>query len=132
MTLEGEIKNICHRFIGRIPDDRNLLSLDASLAIPTRVLCFEVSGLRRHTPVRPVLLTGQTSTHRSDRSDPPVRPVWSCYISVFGSSLLALWIYQGTQWFSGEPPETPRTRCSLRQSPLMTRLRRSPGSTWVL
>jgi hypothetical protein len=29
---------------------------------------------------------------------------------------LALWINQGTQWFSGEPPETPRTRCSLRQS----------------
>jgi hypothetical protein len=38
----------------------NLLSLDASLAIPTRVLRFEVSGLRRRTPVRPVLLTGQT------------------------------------------------------------------------
>jgi hypothetical protein len=33
---------------------------------------------------------------------------------------LALWINQGTQWFSGEPPETPRTRCSLHQSPLMT------------
>jgi hypothetical protein len=29
--------------------------------IPTRVLRFEDSGLRRHTPVRPVLLTGQTS-----------------------------------------------------------------------
>jgi hypothetical protein len=28
--------------------------------------------------------------------------------------------------------ETPRTRCSLRQSPLMTRLPRSPGSTLVL
>jgi hypothetical protein len=34
--------------------DRNLLSLDASLAIPTRVLRFEDSGLRRRTPVRPV------------------------------------------------------------------------------
>jgi hypothetical protein len=45
---------------------------------------------------------------------------------------LALWINQGTQWFSSEPPETPRTRCSLRQSPLMTRLPRSPGSTLVL
>jgi hypothetical protein len=43
-----------------MPSDRNLLSLDASLAIPTRVLCFEDSGLRRRTPVRPVLLTGQT------------------------------------------------------------------------
>jgi hypothetical protein len=45
-------------------DDRNLLSLDASLAIPTLVLRFGVSGLRRRTPVRPVLLTGQTGTHR--------------------------------------------------------------------
>jgi hypothetical protein len=36
------------------------------------------------------------------------------------------------QWFSGETLETPRTRCSLRQSPLMTRLPRSPGSTLVL
>jgi hypothetical protein len=45
--------------------------------------------------------------------------------------VLALWINQGTQWFSGEPLETSRTRCSLRQSPLMTRLPRSPGSTLV-
>jgi hypothetical protein len=49
--------------------DRTLLSFDASHAIPTRVLRFEDSGLRRRTPVRPVLLTGQTGTHRSDRSD---------------------------------------------------------------
>jgi hypothetical protein len=40
--------------------DRNLLSLDASLAIPMRVLRFEDFGLRRRTPVRPVLHTGQT------------------------------------------------------------------------
>jgi hypothetical protein len=43
-----------------MPGDRTLLSLDASLAIPTRVLRFEDSGLCRRTPVRPVLLTGQT------------------------------------------------------------------------
>jgi hypothetical protein len=43
-----------------MPDDHNLLSLDASLAIPTRVIRFEVSGLCRRTPVRPALLTGQT------------------------------------------------------------------------
>jgi hypothetical protein len=43
-----------------MPDDRNLLSLDASLAIPTRVLRFEVTGLCGRTPVRPMLLTGQT------------------------------------------------------------------------
>jgi hypothetical protein len=42
------------------PATANLLFLDASLVIPTRVLRFEVSGLRRRTPVRPVLLTGQT------------------------------------------------------------------------
>jgi hypothetical protein len=112
-----------------MPGDRTLRSLDASHAIPTRVLRFEDSGLRRRTPVRPVLLTGQTGPHWSDRSDPPVRPVWCCCTSVFGSPVLALWINEGTQWFSGEPPETPRTRCSLRQSPLMTRLPRSPGST---
>jgi hypothetical protein len=68
---------------------------------------------------------------RSIRQYPLVRPVWSCCISVFGSSVLALWIYQGTQWFSSESLETPRTRCSLRQSPLKTRLPRSPGSTLV-
>jgi hypothetical protein len=43
-----------------MPGDRTLRSLDASHAIPTRVLRFEDSGLRRRTPVRPVLLTGQT------------------------------------------------------------------------
>jgi hypothetical protein len=69
--------------------------------------------------------------HRSDRY-PTVRPVWSCCCTVFGSSVLALWINQGTQWFSGEPLETPRTRCSLCQSPLMPRLPHSPGSTLVL
>ena len=104
------------------PATANLLSLDASFAIPTRVLRFEDAGLRRRTPVRPVLLTGQAGTHRSDRSN----------AATLRSSVLALWINQGTQWFSGEPPETPRTRCSLRQSPLMTRLPRSPGSTLVL
>jgi hypothetical protein len=94
-----------------MPGDRTLRSLDASHAIPTRVLRFEVSELRRCTPVK---------------------PVWHCCTTVFGSSVLALWINQGTQWFSGEPSETPRTRCSLRQSPLMTWLPRSPGSTLVL
>jgi hypothetical protein len=58
-----------------MPGDRTLRSLDASHAIPMCVLRFEVSGLRRRTPVRPVPPTGQTCTHRSDRSDPPARPV---------------------------------------------------------
>jgi hypothetical protein len=38
-----------------MPGDRTLLSLDASLAIPMRVLRFEVSGLSRRTPVRLVV-----------------------------------------------------------------------------
>jgi hypothetical protein len=76
--------------------------------------------------------TGQTGApHRSDWSDPPVKPVRYCCTSVFSSSVMALWINKGTQWFSVEPPETPRTPCSLRQSPLMTWLPCSPGSTFV-
>jgi hypothetical protein len=63
-----------------MPDDRNLLSLDASLAIPTRVLRFEDSELRRRTPVRlvPIGQTGQA--HRSDRSGTAAAPslvLWS-------------------------------------------------------
>jgi hypothetical protein len=58
-----------------MPADRNLLSLDASLAIPTHILRFEDSGLRCRTPVRPVLLTGQTGqTHRLDRSGTAAAP----------------------------------------------------------
>jgi hypothetical protein len=104
------------------PATANLLSLDASLAIPTCVLCFKVSGLHHRTPVKLALPICQTSTHRSDRSDAAAPP----------ASVLALSIKQGTQWLSGEPLETPRTRCSFRHSPLMTRLARSPGSTLVL
>jgi hypothetical protein len=60
MPLEGENENLCHHSIGRMLSDRSLLSLDASLAIPTRVLRFKDFGLRHRTPERPVLLTGQT------------------------------------------------------------------------
>jgi hypothetical protein len=48
------------------------------------------------------------------------------------SSASFLWLNRVTQWFSGEPLQTPRTRCNLRQSPLMTLLPPSPGSTLVL
>jgi hypothetical protein len=65
MPLEGGFGSIEAFSIRRMPGDRNLLSLDASLAIPTCVLRFEDSGLHRRTPVRPVLLTGQIGqTHR--------------------------------------------------------------------
>jgi hypothetical protein len=91
MPLEGEIRNLCHRPIGRMPGDHNLLSIDASLAIPMRVLRFEVSGLCRRTPVRPVLLTGQTSTHQSDRSGAAASP----------SSVLQSWLCGSTKEPSG-------------------------------
>jgi hypothetical protein len=64
------------------PATANLLSLDVSLAIPTRVLRFEVSGLHHRTLVRPVP-TGQTGqSHRSDRSGAAATP----------SSVLRSWL----------------------------------------
>jgi hypothetical protein len=74
-----------------MPSDCTLLSLDASHAIPTGVLRFKDSGLRRRTPVRPVLLTGQTSTHRSDRSGAAAAP----------SSVLRSWLWGSTKEPSG-------------------------------
>jgi hypothetical protein len=112
MPLGGEFGNLCHRSIGRMPSDRKLAS-PRRKPCATRVLRFEVSRLLR-------------------RTYPLVRPVWCCCTSVFGSSVLALWINQGTQWFSGERLETPRTRRSLRQSQLIIRLPRSPGLPLVL
>jgi hypothetical protein len=113
-----------------MPGNCNLLSLDTSLAIPTRVLCFDTS--RRQQP-------GQ-SDHPSGRLDrpggqtaPPGRLDWPgrTHLHVESSASI-LWLNRVTQWFSGEPLQTPRTRCSLRQLPLMTRLPCSPDSTLVL
>jgi hypothetical protein len=56
--LKGSFGSLQIFSIGRMPGVRNLLSPDAILAIPTRVLHFEVSGLRRPTPFRPVVLFG--------------------------------------------------------------------------
>jgi hypothetical protein len=69
------------------PATANLLSLDASLAIPTCVLRFEASELRRRTSVRSVLFTGHTGTHRSDRSDASAPP----------SSVLRSWLCGSTK-----------------------------------
>jgi hypothetical protein len=70
-----------------MPGDRTLRSLDASHAIPTHVLRFEDSRLRRRTLVRPVLLTGQTGPHRSDRSGAAAAP----------SSVLRSWLCGSTK-----------------------------------
>jgi hypothetical protein len=62
MPLKGEFGSLQNFFIGRMPGDCNLLSLDASLAIPTCVLRFEAS--RRQRP------------GRSDRPSWVVEPAW--------------------------------------------------------
>jgi hypothetical protein len=117
MPLKGKFGSLHIFSIGPMPSYRNLLSLDASLAIPTRVLYFETSWRQR--------------PGRSDR--PPGRLNWPGWPHLLvESSASVLWLNGVTQWFFGEPLQTPRTRCSLRQSPLMTRLPHSPGSTLVL
>jgi hypothetical protein len=77
--------------------------------------------------------------HRSDRCSSPVRPVRPT--GQTGLELLHLRLrFFGLGFVdqprnpvvSGESLETPRTRCSLRQSPLKTQLPRSPSSTLVL
>jgi hypothetical protein len=75
-----------------MPGDRTLLSFDAGLAIPMRVIRYEDSGLRRRTTVRPVHLTGQTGqTHRSDRSG----------ATAVSSSVLRSWLCGSTKETSG-------------------------------
>jgi hypothetical protein len=73
---KGHFGNSHHSTIGRMPGDRTLLSLDASLAIPTRVLSFEAS--RRARIPSPLV-------------EPPV---W------------VLWLNQVTKRFCGQLPQT--------------------------
>jgi hypothetical protein len=116
--------------IGRMPSDRNLLSLDASLAMPTCVLRFKAS--RRLRPGRSDRPPGWLD-RPGGLTDPPRRldrPGWPH--PLVESLASVLWLNRVTQWFSGEPLQTPRTRCSLCQSPLMTRLPRSPVLTLLL
>jgi hypothetical protein len=75
---EGHFGNIHCSTIGQMPGDRTSLSLDASLAIPTRVLRFEAS-------------------RRAQIPSPPAEP-----------SVLVLWLNRVTRWFCGELSQTPR------------------------
>jgi hypothetical protein len=74
---KGHFGNSRRSTIGRKPDDRTSLSLDASLAIPTCILCFEAS-------------------RRAKIQSPPVEP-----------PVLVLLQNQETRRFCGEPPQTP-------------------------
>jgi hypothetical protein len=102
------------------------------------------SNLNTHAPTTaettrmPAVQRGRLDRHRRsdwprqfDRPSWAVEPAWVAAPPrrVFGLVFLA---QPSNLVFSGEPLQTPRTRCSLRQSPLMTRLPRSPGSTLVL
>jgi hypothetical protein len=98
-----------------------LLSLDASHAIQMRVLRFEVSGLHHRTPVKPVHLTGQTGTHRSDRSGAAAVP----------SSVLRSWLCGSSKEPNGFLVNHWKPR-ELGVAPLMTWLPRSLGSILVL
>jgi membrane protein YqaA with SNARE-associated domain len=114
---KGTLGNCLHGTIGWMLGDCSSRSLDASLAIPTRVLRFEASNALWTQ-------TGQTGSPKRSGRFCPDSHAWSLASS--------LWLSRVTRWFSSEPPQTPRTWCSLRQSPLMTRLPRSPSSTLVL
>jgi hypothetical protein len=124
MPLKGKFGSLQIFSIGRMPSDRNLLSLAQALRS------------RRVSSVSKLLGTsdqgGQTAPLGGQTAPPERldRPGWPHLL--VESSASVLWLYQVTQWFSGEPLQTPRTRCSLRQSPLMTQLPRSPDSTLVL
>jgi hypothetical protein len=96
MPLKGEFGSLQIIFIRQMPGDRNLLSLDASLAIPTRVLRFEAS--RHQRPGRSDGPPGRLDRPgRSDypkRSDHPswaVEPAWVAAPSrrVFGLGFVA-------------------------------------------
>jgi hypothetical protein len=57
-ALEGQFGNSCRSTIGRMPSDRTSLNLDTSLAIPMRVLPFEVARRARipSPPAEPPVL----------------------------------------------------------------------------
>jgi hypothetical protein len=81
MPLKGEFGSLQIFFIVRMPGDRNLLSLDASFAIPTRVLLFEASRRQRpgrsDRPLGRLDRPGQSDRpRRFDRPSWVVEPAW--------------------------------------------------------
>jgi hypothetical protein len=98
MPLEGEIRNLCHRSIGWMLGDRNLLASTQALR-SRRVSSASKSPhcVVAHrsdlwsSPVRPMILTDQTGTHRSDRSRATASP----------SSVLRSWLSGSTKEPSG-------------------------------
>ena len=105
LAPRGQIQKLKVLFIERTAEHRTLLSLDASLAIPPRVLRFGPSRRPRLPSVRPGLPPGQTGlVHRSDWPDAVVDP-----------PSLRTWLSaqpRNLQWFCGEPLVKPRRRRS--------------------
>jgi hypothetical protein len=75
-TLTKGVLGICLcSTIGQMPSDRTSRSLDASLAILTRVLRFEASGALRPQTGQTVLQTGPTGFGQT--ATPGLQP-WLC------------------------------------------------------
>jgi hypothetical protein len=91
---KGTLGNCLRSTIGWMPNDRTSRSLDASLAILTRVLRLEASGALQPQ-------TGQTGSLNWPSQFWPDNHA--------RSSVSALWLSRVTRWFSGEPPQTPQT-----------------------
>jgi hypothetical protein len=111
--------------IGRTPGDRTLLAstqamrsrrVSSASKIPDCVVAYRSD--RRSSPVRPVRPTGQIGLELLQHG-----------LRFFGLGFVDQPRNPVVFWWT---TETPRTRCSLRQSPLITRHSRSPGSTLVL
>jgi hypothetical protein len=112
--------------------DLEVFGISSSDGCPATATCLASTQALRSRRV------SSASKHLGDGSQggqtaPPGRlnrPRWPHLL--VESSASVLWLNRVTQWFSGEPLQTLRTRCSLCQTPLMTWLPRSPGSTLVL
>jgi hypothetical protein len=90
-----------------MPSDCNLLSLDASLAIPTRVLRFEASPRQR--PEQSDRPPGQLDRPGGQTAHPGRLDRLGWPHLLVESSASVLWLNRVTQWFSGEPLQTTRT-----------------------
>ena len=123
----GQFQKLEVLFIERTVEHHTLLSLDASHAIPPRVLCFGPSRSRASHPVRPPHLGGLTTppglTAPPGWLDRPGRR--------YASSSLRTWLSAqpwNLQWFCGEPLVKPRRRCSTSMpsfEPQVFRFRRT-------
>jgi hypothetical protein len=125
---EGHFGNSCRSTIGRMPGDRTLLRLEASLAIPTCVLHFEASRRDRilsppaEPPVLVLWLNHVTDGFVVNRRKPPVQTL------VVSRYLAAAHVHDFILLFLPpcDPYLTPLATESLELSVLVSPLLRGP------